>query len=113
MPRWPFTVVLGSPACVRRRGAANSICRQRDELLRPLPDWRQGARRPLTLTAPEGRLAPHDRTMGGDVIGMARLLPSRNAGYGSAGASPSRPSLALRKKAHKLVNCDGLKLFRI
>ncbi len=38
-------------SAVRREGAAHSLCRQRDQLLRALPDRRQGTCRPQSVAA--------------------------------------------------------------
>ena len=44
---------------VRRQNTAHPICRQRNELLRPLPDGRQSSRRPEPVTSARLRLAAH------------------------------------------------------
>src|SRR5690242_7959233 len=37
---WPIWKTVSA---MRRENIAHSLCRQRDQLLRPLPDWRKGA----------------------------------------------------------------------
>src|SRR5205823_3409371 len=49
---------------LRRAGAAHRLRRERDQLLRALPDGRRAARRPVAVAAAEERLAPEPRRAG-------------------------------------------------
>ena len=67
---------------LRRAGAADCLCRERNELLREVPDWRKVVGGSLAVALTQGRLAAQFGGVGGDTQAENAIRWCASAPYG-------------------------------